>query len=222
MPGRARIIPDQHFGGRGGAVYQPDRGLAVGVLEQECPICRRRCNLRHRALASPGTRQLGTGAASYFSIDGGTTDLGNWNNFVTGNSGDLGDWGGTTPYTPDSYNDNSDSGVVNPVTQRDIRLMNVIGWDLVPSQPPAPYDFNADGASDILWQHTSGQAAVWLMNSTAPFNAPAVGSNPGPSWQVIGAADFNGDGDADILWQNTNGQAAIWLMNGTTPLSEVN
>ena len=170
--------------------------------------------------ASPGTRQLGTGAASYFSIDGGTTDLGNWNNFVTGNSGDLGDWAGTTPYTPDAYNDNNDPGVVNPVTQSDIRLLNVIGWDLAPSQPPIAYDFNGDKTSDILWQNTNGQAAVWLMNGTTPISGPVVG-NPGPSWQVIGAGDFNGDGDADILWQNTDGQAAVWLMNGTTPISEV-
>jgi hypothetical protein len=83
-----------------------------------------------------------------------------------------------------------------------------------------PSDFNGDGTSDILWQNTNGQPAVWLLNNTAPFNEPAVGGNPGPSWQVIGAGDFNGDGDADILWQNSNGQPAIWLMNGTTPFNE--
>ncbi len=171
--------------------------------------------------ASPGTRQLGTGAPSYFSIDGGTTDLGNWNNFVTGNSGDLGDWAGTTPYTPDAYNDNNEPGVVNPVTQSDIRLMNVIGWDPAPSQPSTAYDFNGDKTSDILWQNASGAPAIWLLSDAAPFNEPAVGGNPGPSWQVIGAADFNGDRDADILWRNTNGQPAVWLMNDTTPFSEV-
>jgi ELWxxDGT repeat protein len=81
-------------------------------------------------------------------------------------------------------------------------------------------DFNGDGTSDILWQNTNGQAATWLLNNAAPFNQPVVGSNPGSSWQVIGAGDFNGDGDADILWQNTDGQPAIWVMNGTTPVSE--
>ena len=86
--------------------------------------------------------------------------------------------------------------------------------------PPVASDFNGDSKSDILWQNTDGQAAIWTMNGTTPFNQPAVGSNPGPGWQVIGAGDFNGDGDADILWQNTNGQAAIWLMNGTTPTFE--
>ena len=65
-----------------------------------------------------------------------------------------------------------------------------------------PYDFNGDKISDILWQNTNGQAATWLLGN-APFNESVVGSNPGPSWHVIGAGDFNGDGDSDILWQNT-------------------
>ena len=83
--------------------------------------------------AAPDTRQLSpTGDPSYFSIDNGATDLDDWNNFTTGNNGDLGDWAGTTPYTPNSYNDNSDPGVVNPVTPTDILLMNVLGYDVNP------------------------------------------------------------------------------------------
>ena len=27
-------------------------------------------------------------------------------------------------------------------------------------------DFNGDGKADILWRHTSGSVAVWLMNGT--------------------------------------------------------
>ncbi|MGB9645433.1 MAG: hypothetical protein WCB44_09980, partial [Stellaceae bacterium] len=85
---------------------------------------------------------------------------------------------------------------------------------------PIPSDFNVDGDSDILWQNTSGQPAVWLMNGTTPFSQPLVDSNPGPSWQVVGTGNFYGGGQADILWQNTDGQAAIWAMNGTTPVGE--
>ena len=73
--------------------------------------------------------------------------------------------------------------------------------------------------SDILWQNTNGQAAIWEMNGTNVLSSAAVGPNPGPSWQAIGTGDFNGDGKSDILWQNTNGQAAIWEMNGTSVLS---
>ena len=80
-----------------------------------------------------------------------------------------------------------------------------------------PSDFNGDGHSDILWQNTNGQAAIWEMNGTnqvAGGNA-LVGANPGPSWKAIGTGDFNDDGHSDILWQNTSGQASIWEMNGT-------
>ena len=77
-------------------------------------------------------------------------------------------------------------------------------------------DFNADGKSDLLWQASDGQAAVWLMNGAAPTATQRVGANPGSSWVVKAAGDFDGDGKADILFQNVDGQAAIWEMNGTS------
>ena len=76
-------------------------------------------------------------------------------------------------------------------------------------------DFNDDGHSDILWQNTNGQAAIWEMNGTNESAAAVISPNPGPSWKAVGTGDFNGDGHSDILWQNTSGQAAIWEMNGT-------
>ena len=82
-----------------------------------------------------------------------------------------------------------------------------------PSDPPS--DFNGDGYSDILWQNTNGQAAIWEMNGTNQIVGSNVGGNPGPSWKAIGTGDFNDDGHSDILCQNTNGQASIWEMNGT-------
>ena len=80
---------------------------------------------------------------------------------------------------------------------------------------PQPDDFNADGASDILWQNTNGQAAIWEMDGTNIIASPGLNPNPGPSWHAVGTGDFNGDGKSDILWQNTSGQAAIWEMDGT-------
>ena len=72
-----------------------------------------------------------------------------------------------------------------------------------------------DSHSDILWQNTSGQAAIWDMNGTNVVGGGTCSPNPGPSWNAIGTGDFNDDGHSDILWQNANGQAAIWEMNGT-------
>ena len=82
-------------------------------------------------------------------------------------------------------------------------------------------DFNGDGHSDILWQNTNGQVAIWEMNGTSQVagGSALVGPNPGPSWKAVGTGDFNGDGHSDILWQNTNGQVAIWEMNGTSQIA---
>jgi uncharacterized repeat protein (TIGR03803 family) len=82
------------------------------------------------------------------------------------------------------------------------------------SENPATSDFNADGYSDILWQNTSGEVAIWEMNGTSVIGGADLG-NPGPGWHTIATGDFNGDGHADILWQNTSGEVAIWEMNGT-------
>jgi hypothetical protein len=73
-------------------------------------------------------------------------------------------------------------------------------------------DFNHDRHSDILWQSTSGQAAIWEMNGTNVTSIAAVAANPGPSWHAIGT----GAGGSDILFQNTSGQTSIWEMNGNT------
>ena len=43
-----------------------------------------------------------------------------------------------------------------------------------------PEDFNADALSDILWQNTSGQAAIWTMNGNTPTSSGTVSPNPGP------------------------------------------
>jgi autotransporter passenger strand-loop-strand repeat protein len=76
--------------------------------------------------ASSGVRQLGTGAPSYFSIDGGATSLDPWNNYTTGNSGDLGDW--APGAGADAFLDNSYPGTLNEITPADLTLMQAIGW----------------------------------------------------------------------------------------------
>ena len=65
----------------------------------------------------------------YFSVDGGTTNLKNFN--ANGNGGDLGDWASGSN---DAFNAFSDSGVENDLTPVDVRVMDVIGWDL--THPP--------------------------------------------------------------------------------------
>src|SRR5262249_2429225 len=84
--------------------------------------------------------------------------------------------------------------------------------------PIAGGDFNGDGQTDILWQSTSGQLGIWIMNGTT-LNFGAMLINPGSSWTVKALGDFNGDGKADILWQKSDGTPCIYLMNGVMTLS---
>ncbi len=91
--------------------------------------------------------------------------------------------------------------------------------DMTVSTPPTRSDANGDGYSDIFWQNTSGQAAIWTVAQSAQTGGAQIGGNPGASWHMKASADFNGDGKADILWQNDSGQAAIWTMDGFTQAS---
>ncbi len=77
--------------------------------------------------------------------------------------------------------------------------------------PSVEHDFNADGLSDILWQHTNGNVSMWLMNGPTAINGN-LGLGNLAGW-VPTAADFNGDGKADIMWQHTDGNTVIWLMD---------
>ena len=78
-------------------------------------------------------------------------------------------------------------------------------------------DLNGDGKADLVWRHTNGNAAVWLLNGTAaPSSTDSLGG-VGSAWVVAGVGDTDADGNADIIWRNTtSGAVAVWLMNGVT------
>jgi Ca2+-binding RTX toxin-like protein len=85
--------------------------------------------------AAPGDPIFVGNQTGYFSIDGGATDL---DNFNTNPSGDYGDWAASAGN--DSFLAFSNSGVVNAVTPTDLTVMDTIGWDsagAVTSSPPA-------------------------------------------------------------------------------------
>src|SRR5438045_524170 len=76
----------------------------------------------------PNAKAVGTGAGINFSIDNGTSLLKLFNNSAA-NGLDSRDW---APGSNDAFNQFSNSGVVNSVTAVDIRLMDVLGYSLVP------------------------------------------------------------------------------------------
>lgn len=77
-------------------------------------------------------------------------------------------------------------------------------------------DIDLDGGSDLLFQHTDGTLAAWLMDGVRLSSASLISpANPGdPHWRVAGAADFNGDNRPDLLFQHQDGTLAVWRMNG--------
>ncbi len=93
--------------------------------------------------SSSGARDLtpvssGTGNTAYFSIDGGVTSGGTFNNDVVNTlysppaNYDLADWApgsGPGPGGNDAFA-NGNTGVALPLTLSDLTVMNVLGWNL--------------------------------------------------------------------------------------------
>jgi len=157
----------------------------------------------------------------YFSVNNGATNLANFN---TDPDGDFGDWASGIH---DSFLAFSNTGVVNPVSAFDLRVMDVIGWDRVGAgiatvdHNNARYgNFGNDSRSDILFQsdNAGGSAVIWQTNSSgALVNTTSLGPIPS-GFQIDGTGNFNSMVGDDILLRSST-SVAVWVMNGTTPQS---
>ena len=91
--------------------------------------------------SAPGVRDLSASAAGYFSVNGGATNLGQFNTVA---GGDAGDWASSVGNN--SFNAYSNPGVINAVTANDLTLMDALGWTPsgsgaggpLPPPPPSP------------------------------------------------------------------------------------
>jgi hypothetical protein len=87
-----------------------------------------------------------------------------------------------------------------------------LGWRIVGTG-----DFNNDTKTDLLYQHTDGTLAVWLLDGINLLSAQLLTpSSAGPDWSVVATGDINKDGKRDIIFQHTDGTLGAWMMNGTT------
>jgi hypothetical protein len=69
---------------------------------------------------------------------------------------------------------------MNGTTISSVGVPGVVGSDW---QIKGVGDFNGDGNADILWQHTSGAVALWLMNGIT-ISSLGVPGAAGSDWQI--------------------------------------
>lgn len=88
--------------------------------------------------------------------------------------------------------------------------------------PAGTGDFNADGATDVLWHNKStGELSAWLLQAGGEVESKqSIDWKCGPDctkdWVRVGNGDFNADGDTDILWHNKKtGELSAWLINSS-------
>src|SRR5207248_1394975 len=136
--------------------------------------------------AGAGARQTGTGDASYFSVNGGVTNLDSFNNFRIAGT-DLGDWApragpsGVFTYAgADAFNAYSNPGLINGLSTTDLTVMAALGWNQ-PASPASP------------------------TTPTSPATAASI--------RLAGTGDFAGTGQAGLLYAG-GGNAGVALRSG--------
>lgn len=80
-----------------------------------------------------------------------------------------------------------------------------------------PLGQHVNNSRDLLWQHSDGRLAVWIMNATTLRSGESFGPGPlaDPRWRLAASGDFDGNGSQDVVFQHEDGRLAIWLMSGT-------
>ena len=163
--------------------------------------------------AASGTRQLTTGDPSYFSINGGATALGYFNNFQTGDkNGDLADW--VESVVTDSYGAGA-PGILGPVSSVDKTLMAAMGW----TTTAASTALTVAGAVPTL-----GAAAATSAIANAQDNYVAVsdtGANISAQLDSLETLAKNGNLSAIAVTSGSIGASVAQLSNDADAFSAI-
>jgi hypothetical protein len=165
--------------------------------------------------SSAGVLQTRHGGASYFSINGGATDLDTFSS-----TSDLGDWSTSVPN--DSFDAFSNTGTAYTISETDITLLNVLGFSVAPQYAAVPSVKVAtdDNSAEVGIGHvvtiTLDTAGVETVTGT-----PSLQLNDGEAAAYVGGSGTNalqfayvvqaGDGASDlqVTGLNLTGGATI-------------
>jgi hypothetical protein len=199
--------------------------------------------------SSPGQYQWTSGQPAYFSIDGGNTDLADFDTTF--------DQTLFTNLPADDPLRIPFTSSATTLTSFDTEALSVIGFG-VATTASAPVIFFRDGAGDLggfavnngqpTWEGVGSVATNWQVAGVGDFDGnaatdvlfwdPSSGNlgqlivNNGQqawqsigwaatNWQVAGVGDFYGDGTDDILFQDpTTGGLGEFVMNNGQPTWE--
>jgi hypothetical protein len=156
--------------------------------------------------SSPGTRDFAQTSNDYFSVDGGVTNLKLFSNPTTIGyqnkpiGGDSQDWdngthsnfGSQADYIPDAFNSFSDNGIENSLSNVDVTVMNVLGYNPTSSNLSwfggngdmlTGFDWNATGQVGINPHH----GANMTFSSSGETASHAFTS--GENWELSDTSD---------------------------------
>ncbi len=174
--------------------------------------------------SAPHVHSFSGSAPGYFSLDGGVTNL---DNFNTGITGAPGDWAASAG--ADAFSAVTQSGVINAITPADIAALDALGWDVATFNHNPVVDAHyltaapgtiipltsifgfsdADGAGDIVSFMVGGTSAFGhlLYNGVTATNAILDSAHPISdigNWSfVVGAR-----GSDEVYFQVTDSHGA--------------
>ncbi len=155
--------------------------------------------------SASGVRDFTQSTPGYLSVNGGATNLGNYNTIA---GGDAGDWASSV--TDNSFDAYAKPGVLEPATTNDVTEMDAIGWNLsgtsvAPPPPPPPPSAPTVTGQTATQTWTEGQTIALTLpantftdpqGETLTYSASQASGAALPSWLTFNAKTESFSGTA--------------------------